>query len=117
MSVRFESATDGTGRLIAKMSSGTGGYRPGDLLLSRSKDLTKEQTAALKLKFEGLKLWSLPTYEQSSGRDGARWIIEGSRNHDYHVVDRWTPPKGPVREFGLYFLTIAGLEIPDEKLY
>jgi len=37
-------------------------------------------------------------YEDAKGRhftvlgvDGARWVLEGVKNGEYHVVDRWSP--------------------------
>ena len=117
ISVRLDINNDGTGRLVTKMSSGTGGYDPGKLVLDRTRQLTKEQSASLLLKVETAAFWGLPTNETTGGRDGARWIIEGVRHGEYHIVDRWSPDSGPVRDVGLYPMRLADLEIPAEKLY
>jgi hypothetical protein len=117
LSVRFDANADGTGQLVTKMSSGTGGNDPGKLVLNQTQQLTKEQIAGLLLKVEAAAFWSLPTNENSGGRDGARWIIEGVHQRRYHIVDRWTPSSGPVREIGLYLMRLSNLKIPTKKLY
>jgi len=99
------------------MSSGTGGYDPGKLVLDHTRQITKEQTASLLLKVETAAFWGLPTNETTGGRDGAKWIIEGVRQGDYHIVDRWSPRSGPVRDVALQLMHLADLEIPAEKLY
>jgi hypothetical protein len=117
ISVRFDVNDDGTGRLVTKMSSGTGGYDPGKLVLDHTRQITKEQTASLLLKVETAAFWGLPTNETTGGRDGAKWIIEGVHQGDYHIVDRWSPRSGPVRDVALQLMHLADLEIPAEKLY
>jgi hypothetical protein len=117
VAVRLDINNDGTGRLVTKMSSGTGGYDPGKLALNRTRQLTKEQVVSLLLKVETAAFWGLPTNETSGGRDGARWIIEGVRQGQYHIVDRWSPSSGPVRELGLHLMHLADLEIPPKNLY
>lgn len=117
ISVRFTLKSDGTGQLVTKMCDGTGGADPGKLVLTRNRELNKDQVESLRLKFEVLDFWSPPTRSHSNGRDGARWIIEGVGVHGYHVVDRWSPSAGPVRELALHLMQLASLEIPSEKLY
>jgi hypothetical protein len=117
VSIRFDANNDGTGRLITKMSSGTGGYDPGKLVLDHTRQLTKDQVARLLLNIETAEFWGLPTNEATSGKDGARWIIEGVRQGRYHIVDRWSPRSGSVRDVGLYFMHLADLEVPATNLY
>jgi hypothetical protein len=36
----------------------------------------------------------------------------------YHVVDRWSPSRGPVHELGIALaLTLAHLKIPKDQIY
>jgi hypothetical protein len=53
--------------------------------------------------------WDLPSKEKLQGIDGAEWIIEGRDGDRYHVVRRWSPVAGPVRDIGLLLLGIANL--------
>jgi|SRR5208282_2411559 len=117
ISIRFDVNDDGAGQLVTKMSNGTGGYDPGELALDRTRQLTKEQVASLLFKIETAEFWGLPTNKTSGGRDGARWIIEGVRRGQYHVVDRWSPDSGPVRDVGLYLMHLTDLDIPANKVY
>ncbi len=52
---------------------------------------------------------------RSSGKDGARWIIEG-RADRYHVIDRWSDAKKEI-VVGRIFIDLAGLSIPEEDIY
>ena len=52
------------------------------------------------------------------GTDGSQWIIEGVKKGQYHVVDRWMPKDGMVRELGLLLaLDFAKLNIPKNEIY
>lgn len=118
VSLRVDINDNGTGRLVTKVTTGAGGgYDPGKLTLDHTRELTKEQVADLQLQLKTTEFWALSTTEISGGRDGARWIIEGTNQGKYHIVDRWSPKSGFVRELGLYFLHLADLEIPAKDLY
>jgi len=118
--VRLDIRADGIGELTAKVSNGTGGYEPGQLIQDISRPLTREQTDTFLAKVGTVKFWELPSYENSGGggEDGSQWIIEGVKEGKYHVVDRWTPSKGAVRELGLTLaLGLAELKVPKDELY
>jgi hypothetical protein len=117
--VRLDLRADGSGMLSAKVSNGTGGYKPGQIIQDISRPLTRPQTDAFLIQVRSENFWELPSYEDSCrGEDGSEWIIEGVKGGNYHVVDRWTPTKGPVRELGLALaLGLAELEIPKDELY
>jgi hypothetical protein len=71
---------------------------------------------------EELKFWSLSTNPPKNpnvfGVDGAQWILEGVRDEQYHVVDRWSPPSGEVRTLGLAMLIdLARLKLPSQDVY
>jgi len=63
--------------------------------------------------------WSLPSHtDEENGADGAEWIIEGVKEGKYHVVRRWSPEKGPIRELGLVFVFgMAQMNIPKDQVY
>jgi hypothetical protein len=113
IAIRINVNTDGTSQLTSKMTSGTGGYDPGHLVLNETSTLTKEQTEAfLKIVKDG-ELWAMPTKEEVIALDGAEWIIELAKDGAYHVVDRWSPSKGPIRKTGLMMVQKLGkLDIP-----
>lgn len=118
--VRLDLRTDGIVDLTLKVSNGAGGYKPGRVIQNLSRPLTREETNMFFAKLEKVNFWNLPSYENegTEGEDGSQWIIEGVRNGKYHVVDRWTPGGGPVRELGITLaLGLADLKIPKDDLY
>lgn len=116
--VRLDIRADGIGELTTKVSNGAGGYKPGQIIQNLSRPLTREQTNMFLARLGKDKFWELPSYENSGGNDGSQWIIEGVKDGKYHVVDRWTPNEGPVRELGLALaLGLAELKIPKNEVY
>ncbi len=52
--------------------------------------------------------WQLSTESKNGGKDGAQWILEGKKDKQYHLVDRWTPRRGSYSEACLYLLKLSG---------
>jgi len=118
VAVRLDITSDGTGKLTVKIANGAGGYKPGILIENTSPPVTPEQTEKFLEQVKDAGFWELSSYEKTSGCDGAEWIIEGVKDGTYHVVNRWTPGKGPVRELGIRLaLDLAHLKIPKGELY
>jgi hypothetical protein len=119
IAIRLEPKPDGTSILTTKIASGAGGYRPGVLSESNSRVLSKEQTQAFLSRLNKLNFWTAPNpVNDQGGTDGSQWIIEGIKGGKYHVVDRWSPQKGLVRELGLMLaLDLAKMNIPDSEIY
>jgi hypothetical protein len=119
VAVRVLIHPDGSGKVITKMADGSGGYKPGKLLVDKAETLPPDRMKKLLEKVEQLSYWTLPARDpKPPGFDGARWIVEGVDHGKYHLVDRWSPTKGPVRELGLYFLRdSARLSLKDEEIY
>lgn len=111
--VRLEINADGTACLY--------GWGPtGSPSCSVTKVLSKEQSEEFFRRIAVAGFWSLPTRGDRKGTDGANWIFEGAQDGRYHVVERWSPgggPDGPVRDLGLYFLSLSGFPIAPEHLY
>jgi hypothetical protein len=117
VSVRLDILGDGSGVLIAKMASGAGGYDPGKVILNEKAKLAKQQIDAFLLQLRKAGFWTLPTMKKEMGDDGAEWILEGVKTGNYHVVDRWSPEKGPVRDVGLYMMHAGKLKISKKEIY
>jgi hypothetical protein len=105
IAVRLAVTRDG-GRLIAKMTSGQGGFEPGHLVLNRESSLSKEATEWFLAEVKHARFWDIPTRDDSHAQpDGAEWIIEGVRQGQYHVVDRSSPDrKDPAHVLGIALL-------------
>lgn len=118
--VRVDIQPNGNGQLTTKVSSGAGGYEPGKLIENTSRPLTRPQVDKFLATIQGLQFWKLPTHEnpETAGCDGAQWIIEGVKNGEYHVVDRWSPSKGTVHDLGLMFVFgLAQMRLPKDEVY
>jgi hypothetical protein len=119
VTVRLDVRADGIGVLTTKVASGAGGFRPGHLIENMSRPLTREQTQAFLARLTKVGFWSLPSpVNDQTGTDGSQWIIEGVKEGKYHVVDRWLPDKGAVRELGLYLAVgLAQMNVPKDEIY
>lgn len=115
--VRLEAGPDGTTSLCGRVTSGLGGYDTGSLSSSETKILTPEKSKEFFRSITASGFWTLPTKGDLIGNDGAQWIFEGVRDGQHHLIDRWSPGNGAVRDLGLCFLTLSGLPIPPDKLY
>ncbi|MDR6841542.1 hypothetical protein [Pseudoxanthomonas sacheonensis] len=87
---------------------GAGGYEPGKVLRRFEKTLSVDQLQELKNAFSEAQFGSMPTSEERNGLDGSEWIVEVSDTGKYHVVVRWSPDNGPIRDIGSRFLALTG---------
>ena len=121
VAVRVLIHADGSGTLVTKMGDGMGGYEPGNLIVDKTELLPADRVKKFSEELQHLGYWTLPGLpgrETTVGTDGARWVIEGVRGGTYHLVDRWSPENGPVRELGLYFIReLSGSYLKDKKIY
>lgn len=114
---------NGTGTLTAKMADGACSYRPGKLIANSSREVGVKQVRRLIDLVKDMGFWQMPPEPapepgNAVNFDGAQWILEVSSHGDYHVIDRWSPPKGPLRELGLYLArTLGGLDVPAATIY
>ncbi|MGH9780755.1 MAG: hypothetical protein ACRD33_02950, partial [Candidatus Acidiferrales bacterium] len=71
---------------------------PGHVIEDHTRTVSGTEVTNLLKLLSAANFWKLPTEEQAHpGRmdlDGARWIVEGVQNGQYHIVDRWSPTKG-----------------------
>lgn len=111
--IRILQNKDGTGLLYFKRSSGAGGYEPGELIEEKTIVISKENMNKLLNKIENEHYWKLDNKDRSMGCDGSQWIIEGIKNGNYHLVDRWSPETGSIKVLGLYFIELAQMTIKN----
>jgi hypothetical protein len=119
VSVRVDCKPDGSSIVIAKITSGAAGYDPGIVSQTSSHTMTKEQTQAFLKHVAAANFWQMPSQDyERGGADGAQWVIEGVKNGNYHLVDRWTPESGAVHDLGMIFAFELGqLPIPKSEIY
>ena len=120
IAIRVVIHADGTGTLTARMADGAAGYKAGKLTLNRTREISQADVQRLSSLVQVMDFWHMPTEppNEGVGCDGAEWILEGLRGAEYHVVDRWSPEKGPLRKLGLYLVQDLGrIGIAPEAIY
>ncbi len=119
--IRLQVAKDGTGILITKVSDGAGGYETGKLVQNTVRHFPQDKVQAFIAEVDRLEFWKLPSFQENPGfvdLDGSQWIIEGAKDGEYHVVDRWSPKNGPIRDLGITLVFgLAQLKIPKDTIY
>lgn len=98
ISVRLTINSDGSGSIVARsVDKHTGLLNAkktdsGKLVLDTVGEASKTQVQELSKQLENLGFWSMKTEDDPCcGEDGARWVLEGVKNGEYHIVDRWSP--------------------------
>jgi hypothetical protein len=119
VSIRVELQADGSWIVVTKIASGRGGYGPGTLTTNTSRKLTTQEAHSFLSNVEKGGFWNAPNpINDQAGMDGSQWIVEGIKTGHYHVVDRWMPKNGPVRDLGLFLaFDLARLSIPKSEIY
>ncbi len=118
IAVRITVHADGTGTLTTKMADGAGGYKPGNLITNATRTLGAREVQHVLDIVDRMGFWRMPPEQETSGLDGAQWIFEGSSRRAYHVIDRWSPTEGALRELGLYLaLTLGKLDVDAKTIY
>jgi hypothetical protein len=105
--------------IVAKELTGAGGYEPGSLDLTIAHQLSAEEWMTFLIYLDDARYWQMPTSDRRIGQDGAQWILEGYRDHYYHVVNRWSPDSGAYHDVCVYLLKTSGLleKIPLDEIY
>ena len=114
---------DGSGRVRIKETSGQGGYAPGKLIKNDARKLTEQETQWFVERMRESGFWNLPSTEKQPENeitlDGATWVVEGKKDGEYHLVERYAPEcADKVRNIGLtMLLNIAKLKLLYDEVY
>jgi hypothetical protein len=132
VSVRLTIDSEGNGVIVTKISDGAGGYKPGKLVTNRTAEASRAQVQRLLEQLQKLDFWSMqtePTQADAPARepalgssvvtpppvDGAQWILEGMKNGNYHVVDRWSPGNDAYAQLCKLLLQLG--EVKEKDVY
>ena len=132
ISIRLTINAYGSGSIVARSVDNHAGLltKPasdtGELILDQTVAIDKIQAQDVLQRLQLLAFWSLPTEEeqqapQSSGEsdgprlrvvqvDGSQWILEGLREGEYHVVDRWSPQANSYSQLCKHLLQLGKVE-------
>ncbi len=117
VSIRIENNIDGEKYIYWKVTSGAGGYEPGNLILNKSKKIAKSDWRKFLKLVKESNFWNLPTMKDNRGFDGSEWILEGSDDDFYHVVSRWLGSDKSFHACCSYLITLTDLEINKKDMY
>ncbi|WP_162998055.1 hypothetical protein [Brevundimonas lutea] len=108
--VKVSETTEGA-ILVAKESTGLGGYDAGEINRTARRTLAPAELAALKASLDDATRLSAINCEL--GLDGAAWIIESRDAGNYTYQNRWSPRDGAVNRFGLEMIALTGWTFAD----
>lgn len=94
--------------IVFKELDGAGGYEPGKLIANKTRRLTADEWDKFIDLLQKTSYWQLPTESKDFGLDGAQWVLEGKKDEQYHIVDRWSPRSGSYLEACSYLLKLSG---------
>lgn len=105
--------------LYWKLCDGAGGYQPGQLIIDQRKEIDKATWNEFQNGLAQIDFWNMQTNEtEISGTDGARWILEGKKDQQYQVLDRWSPSEKSKYYQVCYFLIgLTDLVIKEDEKY
>jgi hypothetical protein len=107
--IRIEFMQDRPNRLIAIQLAGRGGYEPGVIARTASRNLTQRETQQLENLFAANRLFDRPMAEcDLLSVDGAQWIFEYVDKNGYRFLRRHSPANGVPREVGDFMLQLTG---------
>ncbi len=119
VSVRLDIRNDGAAVLTVKVGKTPGVSAVGEAIQKTTRTLSKREADSFLDQIGSQGFWKLPPQEEPvSGPDGARWILEGVRDGQYHVVHRWAPKNGTVRTLCLYLAVELGqMKLANDEIY
>lgn len=105
--VRIKIKDDGTSEINYKVGNGNANAHSGGILKSETAELNKNETQEFIDLLSTNVYWNLPKDIERLGLDGYEVVIEGVKNGEYHIVNRWVPEKdNPVYNIQKYFFTL-----------
>ena len=115
LSVRLTRCGDGTGLLEGKLvtfHSGKNIYAKDPMAVS--KDQMQEFASLL----QKADFWSMKTEETHEKNvyqlDGAQWVVEGTRNGTYHIVDRWSPRETEYEQLCKFLIELSPVKLDQD---
>jgi hypothetical protein len=113
MVFRVTTISGGRLELTVKRASGTGGYDPGEVDMTKVVILEYAKAKELMDDLERMRFWAVQTSEPHSGLDGANWLLEGTQGGLYHVVHRWSPRGTDFSAWCLKLMRLSGVDLGE----
>ncbi len=85
---------------------------PAGLDVNKSVTLDADTTRDLEQELTAMSFWRLPSRSSElPGQDGSSWILEGARDGEYHVVQRWIGRD--IGNWGLKLMRASGVDLGE----
>jgi hypothetical protein len=94
--------------------------QPGKVSRRTRRVLTHEEWQILLQRLQNAGMWEPTDKNDSSGVDGAQWLLEGRQDGKYRLHDVWCPSPARFPQYVkvcLYMLELARIKPPEEELY
>ena len=115
LSFRLELLVDGTGELAVARAIPQGGKLDG-VLIKSGVPVTTDVRAFLAL-LQRADFWKPETEETPDKtrheKDGIRWVLEGVRNGEHHVVDRSTPRATDFAQICIFLMKLTPMNLEE----
>jgi len=105
--VRIEINDDGTADVYYKVSEGVAKGGGGGISKSETAKLNEKETQEFLSLLSSADYWDLPKEIDLLGWDGDKVVVEGVKDGEYHIVDRYMPEgRDPVYDLEKYFISL-----------
>ena len=105
--------------IILKLCDGHGGYDPSNLVVNLHRIISYQDWENFQVHLNTFDFWSMETWDNVIGLDGADWILEGKSKDRYRLVTRHSPKKRifPFFQACDYLIQLTGVVVPDGEKY
>lgn len=107
IALRLTIKSDDTGTLDVKI--GTAESETPRLIESKTIQASRQQVADFLHLLDKANFWNLPVRYGGYGVDGVIFIIEGVKDGEYQVVQRWSPKEGAYLDAADFLFELANL--------
>jgi hypothetical protein len=103
---------DGESVLNIKMSDGSGGYLPGEVVLNNTISISENEASKLVKMFNAQDLCS-DVASDRGGFDGSQWVFQSATKQMRCESQIWTPDEGSLHDIGMMFFKLSGMNEAD----
>src|SRR5262249_54055850 len=116
LSFRLELLVDGTGELAVARAIPQGSKLDG-VRIKGGVPVTTDDVRAFLALLQRADFWKSETEETPDKarheKDGIRWVLEGVRNGEYHVVERSTPTATDFAQICIFLMKLTPMNVEE----
>lgn len=112
LSVSLTLLPDGTGIVVLHAADAELQH----LTANQSRSIGAEQVAEFLELLEHAEFWQMPSLGGRRGFDGSEWILEGTRNGNYHLVTRWCAGETAFGAAAFRLVELSGFPVNGQEI-